>query len=84
MFKINGDKTKFIVYNYKLNVKSFADHNVQAGSTKVEISSNNIRVAFDYTLSMQAHVNTIAKKCFITRIHLTLSVEKCKLISTFL
>ena len=59
---LNDDKTEFIVFKSKHNVNTFAEQNVQVGGTKVGISSKikNLWVTFDQTLSMQAHVNTIA------------------------
>ena len=66
MLKLNDDKTEFIVFKSKHNVNTFAEQNVQVGGTRVGISSKikNLGVTFDQTLSMQAHVNTIAKNCF--------------------
>ena len=87
MLKLNDDKTEFIVFKSKHNVNTFAEQNVQVGGTRVGISSKikNLGVTFDQTLSMQAHVNTIAKNCFyylrnIARIRRMLSEEDCKAI----
>ena len=66
ILKLNDDKTKLIVFKSKRNVNTFAEQNMQVGGTVVGISSKikNLGVIFDQTLSMQAHVNTIAKNCF--------------------
>ena len=62
MLKLNDDKTELCKWNFD----TFAEQNIQVGSTKVGFSSkiNNLGVTFDRTLSMQAHVNTIVKNCF--------------------
>ena len=39
MRELNDDKTEFIVSKFKHNVNTFAEQNVQVGSTKVGISS---------------------------------------------
>ena len=84
MLKLNDDKTEFIVFKSKRNVNTFAEENVQAGSTIVGITSKikNLGVIFDLTLSMQTHVNTIAKNCFyyLRKIRHIISEEECKII----
>ena len=69
------------------NANAFAEQSVQVGGTEVDISSKvrNLGVIFDQTLSMQSHVNAIAKRCFyylrnIARIRRFLSEEECKVI----
>lgn len=87
MLKLNDDKTEFIVFKSKHNTSSFAEANFQVGGAAVEVSSRirNLGVTLDQTLSMQTHVNAIAKVCFyhlrnIARIRRRLSDEECKII----
>ena len=66
MLKLNDDKTEFVVFKSKQNTSSFARSNVQVGGTAVEVSSKitHLVLTFNQSLSMQTHVNAIAKVCF--------------------
>ena len=66
MLRKEDDKTECIVLKSKYYVNTFAEQNVQIDDTKVRIShKKNIGVTFVQTLSMKAHVNTIAQKMFL-------------------
>ena len=65
LLKLNDNKKELFVFKSKHNVNTFAEQNVQI-RTMVGIYNSkmeNVRVIFDQTLSMQAHVNTITENC---------------------
>ena len=66
MLKLNDDKTECIVFKSKHNVNTFTERSswLYKGGDQVP-GNKEIFVTFDHTLSMQAHVNTIAKTVFI-------------------
>ena len=65
MLKLNDDKTEFVVFKSKQN-SMFARSNVQVGGTAVEVSPKitHLVLTFNQSLSMQTHVDAIAKVCF--------------------
>ena len=66
MLKLNDDKTEFIVFISKHNVKTFVEQSIKVGSTEVDISLkvSNHGIIFHQTLSMESQVYAVAKMCF--------------------
>ena len=66
MLKLNDYKAVFIVFKSRQDTNSFTGVNVQVGGILVELGSKvrNFGVIFNQTLSVQNHVNAIAKVCF--------------------
>ena len=85
MFKLNDDKTGFIVFKSQHNVNTFVEQNVQVGGTKVGIilKIKYLGVTFDQMLSMQARVNTIAKKMLTVHTFVISRWDYCKFVTFF-
>ena len=66
MLKLNDDKAEFIVFKSKRNLKTFAGESIQVSCTAVKINPKVkiMGVIFDQSLSMQSHVNTVARICY--------------------
>ena len=64
MLKLNDNKTEFIVF--KPNRSVVAGESIHISCTAVKISSEvkNLGVIPDQSLSVQSHVNTIARVCY--------------------
>ena len=85
MLKLNKDKTKFIVFSSKQNVKETENRRIKIGSSYINgsMSVRNVRIILDNTLGMEKQVNFICKPWYyqirnIRFIHEYINDKTCK------
>ena len=74
----NSDKTEFILFGSKHNLKQVSVHSINVGNAKINITDQvkNLGVIMDKNLSMEKQVNAICKKVFFN-IRNIAHIRKC-------